>query len=84
MGLYSHIVRPMLFRLDPEWCHDWALGAARVMGGVLGDSFCDAVLETSLAGMKLRNPIGLAAGFDKSGMAVEGLGRLGFGHVEVG
>src|SRR4051812_29399154 len=85
MGLYRAIVRPVLFRLDPEWCHDRALGVVRVAGGLIGRGGADdPILETSIGGVKVRNPVGLAAGFDKSGVAVEGLSRLGFGHVEVG
>ena len=47
-------------------------------------SVVDPRLSTHIAGMSLGNPIGLAAGYDKSGRAVDGLAALGFGHIEVG
>ncbi len=44
----------------------------------------DPRLEVEAFGLKFKNPIGLAAGYDKNGVAVKGLSALGFGHIEVG
>ncbi len=90
--LYESAVRPLLFRLDPERAHELALRSAELAGrssvarrGALRLSAVrDPRLQTSLAGIPLANPLGLAAGFDKNGRAVRMLGALGFGHVEIG
>ena len=89
MGLYATVVRPLMFRLDPERAHRMALGAGRIAGfaapamrSVL--SVSDPRLATNVAGLHFETPIGLSAGFDKSGEAIEALAGLGFGHVEIG
>ena len=92
MGLYSAVIRPILFQIDPERAHDMAIRAAELAGG--SSSLCSAVaaaagatsprLAIEVAGMALRTPLGLAAGFDKSARAVRLLAALGFGHIEVG
>jgi dihydroorotate dehydrogenase len=90
--LYTRLVRPLLFRADPERVHDGtvraaalvsrsrlacrAVGARRVVG--------DPRLAVEVAGLRFRSPLGLAAGFDKSARAVPLLSALGLGHVEVG
>jgi dihydroorotate dehydrogenase len=89
MGVYSAIVRPLAFRLEAERAHDWAL---RLGGGLAWAAPAirpllavdDPRLRTEVAGLKFPNPIGLAAGFDKSGQAIEFLAALGFGSIEVG
>ena len=73
-----------LRRIDPEAAHGLALralemGLAPAPGPVTSDR-----LKTSVAGLSLRNPIGLAAGFDKNATAVAPLCRAGFGFVEAG
>ncbi len=75
---------PALRRLDPERAHGLALRALRL--GLAGRARQpdDPVLATTLLGRPLRNPIGLAAGFDKDAVAAGGLLRLGFGAVELG
>jgi len=50
----------------------------------MGRCISDLRLETEVCGLHFKNPVGLAAGFDKSGRAVEGLAALGFGHIEIG
>lgn len=87
MGLAYRCMKPVLFRLDPERAHGFALGAARVGGGLLG-KLCGgrriAGLEREVAGLRFPNPVGLAAGFDKNGVALPFWRALGFGFVEFG
>lgn len=73
----------LLNRLPPEFAHRAALGVARALKFFPAPT-CDPRLRVEAFGLSFPNPIGLAAGFDKSAEAVEGLGRLGFGFVEVG
>jgi dihydroorotate dehydrogenase len=73
----------MLFRLDPESAHEAAMGLLR-RGVLKARSFHDPRLEQSLFGVQFPNPLGLAAGFDKNGLAVDHWHLLGFGCVEVG
>jgi dihydroorotate dehydrogenase (fumarate)/dihydroorotate dehydrogenase len=92
MRLYESAVRPLLFQLDAERAHDLALRASELSGRsslirrAAGRAFShrDPRLETALAGLPLRNPLGLAAGFDKNARAIAMLGALGFGHLEIG
>ena len=86
MGAYRALARPLFFALPPE-------GAHRVAGGLLrlplpwrsiGGAVDDATLRTDLAGIPLRNPVGLAAGFDKSCRFLPALGELGFGYLVAG
>ena len=74
----------LLRRLDPEIAHALALGAIRL--GLTGRGYVASapVLPVSVFGLEFRNPIGLAAGFDKNGVAIDGLARLGFGFLETG
>src|ERR687893_413739 len=91
-GLYEAAVRPLLFRLDPERAHELTLRASELSGRSTltrriarrALSVPDPALRTTLAGLPLPNPLGLAAGFDKNGRALGMLGALGFGHVEIG
>ena len=71
-------------RLDPERAHNLSLRALAL--GLAGQDATpdDPILTVSAFGRVLRNPIGLAAGFDKNAVAVNALGRLGFGFVEAG
>jgi dihydroorotate dehydrogenase len=87
-----HIVRPLLFKFDPEVIHKITLLAIKY-AGLLPPTYAllraifevnDPRLEVEAFGVKFRNPIGLAAGYDKDGVAVRGLSSLGFGHIEVG
>ena len=89
-GWYERLVRPLLFRMDPEAAHHFALrllaAAPNLPGGL-------AVLRAlapprpqpwSVFGLPFRNRIGLAAGFDKNGVAIPAWEALGFGFVEIG
>lgn len=92
MAFYKMIVRPVLFRCDPEWIHSVTIQAGRVLGKMgWVTSGLDAQyrgrdhrLATEVCGLRFDNPVGLAAGYDKSGEAIGFLSALGFGHVEIG
>jgi dihydroorotate dehydrogenase len=83
MSGYARI-RPLLFALDPERAHRLALAA--VVTGLIAERPrpADPRLQRRLLGLDFRNPLGLAAGFDKNGEATNPLLSLGFGFVEVG
>jgi len=83
MGWYEAVGRRVFFSMDPERSH---LLALRLLGLPLpwpriGGAVDDPALTTTLAGIPLRNPVGLAAGFDKSCTRLDALGSLGFGYV---
>jgi dihydroorotate dehydrogenase len=86
------LLRPLLFQLDPETAHDLTLRVLRLSSQLpLTNYFLrrlfivnDPRLEVEAFGIRFKNPVGLAAGYDKNGIAVKGLSALGFGHVEVG
>ena len=80
-GAYERFVRPILFSLDPETAHHLAIGLLKTGGAfpaLLGPlrTFRPPDSPTSLFGLHFRNPIGLAAGFDKN--AVEGARAIKF------
>lgn len=75
---------PLLRRMDPERAQSLALLALRLgLGGRERDPENPALSITAL-GLQFPNPLGLAAGFDKNGVAIDALMRLGFGFVEAG
>ncbi len=84
------IVRPVLFRLDPERAHGLALSGLRLVGklpplcALLRKWWGAGAHPVRLWGLTFRNPVGLAAGYDKDALAWRGLACLGFGHLEVG
>jgi len=90
--LYTSLLRPLLFRLDPERAHEWTVETCRVLGSIPGvPILAKAALQTShplleseMAGLYFPNPIGLAAGWDKSGRALRMIDGLGFGFAEIG
>lgn len=77
-------VLPLLRRIDPERAHDVALTALRLGLAGRDTSADDLRLAVRVLGTTFRNPIGLAAGFDKNAVALAPLARLGFGFVEAG
>ncbi len=85
-------LRALLFRIDPEQVHHLtlrALGLASsspVTRALLRRAFAfhDPSLAVEVFGIQFPNPLGLAAGYDKEGRALQGLACLGFGHVELG
>ena len=88
MTVYESLVRPLLFLLPPEPAHK--LGRRALAGKQPWQAMSgrfqvrDSRLETEVAGLRLRSPIGLSAGFDKDVETLPGVSRLGFGVVTVG
>lgn len=90
--MYRHIIQPILFALHIERAHRLVLLALRIAGAIPGGRWllrkCFAVehpaLRREVFGVKFRNPIGFAAGFDRNGEIVNELAALGFGFVEIG
>ncbi|MFT6446693.1 MULTISPECIES: quinone-dependent dihydroorotate dehydrogenase [Sulfitobacter] len=73
-----------LHQVDPETAHGLAITALRLGLAPTPGPVTSKRLKTSLAGMSLPNPVGLAAGFDKNATAVAPLSNAGFGFIEVG
>ena len=84
------ILQQNLFMLEPERAYCFTLTALRLTGGLppacwlLGALYSAPPQPVSAFGLTFKNPVGLAAGYDKDGVAVRGLAALGFGHIEVG
>jgi len=80
------ILRPFLFNLDPETAHDLAIKSLKFnyLPSKMFEVEDEQILNTELLGKNFPNPIGLAAGFDKSAEVYNSLLRFGFGFVEVG
>ena len=83
MGWYRTLARPAFFALTPEAAHRLVtqLLCFPLPWERLGGAVRDPSLRTSFAGVPIENPVGLAAGFDKTGRRLGALGRLGFGYV---
>ena len=90
--MYKSVVRPLLFKADPEKVHHFTFDALRKLFKVPGmDAFVkrkfevrDPLLEREVFGLKFRNPVGLAAGFDKDAKLYQELSNFGFGFIEIG
>lgn len=88
--MYRLIFRLFLSRLDPERAHGLAFLVIRLLPalgvGRLVRRFTrpDDSLRVTALGLEFDSPFGVAAGFDKEGAGIRGLGQLGFGHVEIG
>lgn len=90
--MYKSLLRPALFKFDPEEVHYFTFNFLRrfckIPGalGFLRSKFevNDARLEREVFGLKFKNPVGLAAGFDKDAKLYNELSALGFGFIEVG
>ncbi len=80
--MYRLLFRLILSRIDPEDAHHLAMRVIRLWPFAAPRSAPELAVET--LGLRFATPFGLAAGFDKDARAIRGLGRLGFGHVEVG
>ena len=80
------VLRPFLFNLDPETAHDFAIKSLKfnVLPSKMFEVEDEEMLNINLFGKNFPNPIGLAAGFDKSAEVYNSLLKLGFGFVEVG
>src|SRR3989338_6667800 len=81
--MYS-IIRPILFRLDPEFAHHIALSALRLSPNCLFSKPRSSGKSIRALGLDFPHPIGLAAGLDKNGMYLDALAKLGFSFIEVG
>lgn len=89
---YRFVVKPIYFRFDPEQVHHALtqagvrLSRTKIGRGITHAAFYyqHPILKTTVAGMSLRSPIGLAAGFDKEGVLTDILPELGFGFATVG
>lgn len=87
--MYS-LVRPLLFTLDPERAHSLTISLLRMAGAIspvrnlLLRYYRASSKPVHAFGLEFLNPVGLAAGYDKDGIAWKGAAALGFGHIEVG
>ncbi|MEL6167130.1 MAG: quinone-dependent dihydroorotate dehydrogenase [Pseudomonadota bacterium] len=84
MTILEKVGLPFLQKLDPERAHGLALLALRAGLGPKPGPVTSPRLRTSIAGISLANPLGLAAGFDKNAVALRSLSEAGFGFLEVG
>jgi dihydroorotate dehydrogenase len=84
MTLLEQIGMRVLRSTDPEVAHGLALKSLNLGLGPKAGPFATSRLATTVAGMSLPNPVGLAAGFDKNATALHALAKCGFGFVEVG
>ena len=84
---YYPLVRHFLFKLDPEVVHELTIHQLAWMGGTPLEVFFRNKLPSrpvEVMGLKFDNPVGLAAGLDKDGDAIDAFGAMGFGFIEVG
>lgn len=90
--MYKSLIRPTLFKFDPEEIHYFTFNFLRKFCKIPGAASYlkskfqveDARLEREVFGLKFKNPVGLAAGFDKDAKLYKELSSLGFGFIEVG
>ncbi len=81
------LLRPLLFRLDPEAAHNLTLTALNRFDSLGLLAPCLPTVPSApvrVMGLDFPNPVGLAAGLDKNGEAIDALGRFGFGFLEIG
>ena len=84
MNFYKNLLKPLLFSLDPETAHDLATFFIKRYSGLLNNQYNNPNLRRTVCGMDFKNPIGLAAGFDKNAELIDQIPTLGFGFMEVG
>nr|WP_315143026.1 quinone-dependent dihydroorotate dehydrogenase [uncultured Flavobacterium sp.] len=90
--MYKLLIRPILFCFDPEKVHYFTFSLIRIVSKIPGFTVIfrslyvvnDKRLETDVFGLKFKNPVGLAAGFDKDATLYKELSNLGFGFIEIG
>ena len=90
--MYKSIIRPILFKLDPEVVHYFTFDAIKLLSKIPGIPFLirllfqvnHPILERELFGLRFKNPVGLAAGFDKNAVLYNELANFGFGFIEIG
>ncbi len=84
------ILRPLLFRMETERSHALTLNLLRIAGNtppirwLLSQIYKAPEKPAHAFGLTFKNPVGLAAGYDKDGLAIRGIAALGFGHIEIG
>src|SRR5215510_5300009 len=88
-GCYGTILRPLLFRMDPERAHHLAIRCLRLVPQIPGAltglrGFAPEPNPHTVLDLQFRNRIGLAAGLDKNGVAIPAWEAMGFGFVEIG
>lgn len=89
--MYS-LIKPLLFQFDPEKVHHLVVTNLKRFNSLPGGaalsraiwSFSNARLEKEVFGLKFKNPVGLAAGFDKNAEMLREMANMGFGSVEIG
>ncbi len=89
--IYQKLVRPLLFRFSTETAHEFGIDSlkfalkSKAAQEIFADKFaCNNFGELKRFGLTFKNPLGIAAGFDKNGIVPDGLAALGFGFVEIG
>lgn len=90
--MYKIFIRPILFCFDPEKVHYFTFSLIRIVSKIPGIPSLfrflyqvnDKRLETEVFGLKFKNPVGLAAGFDKDAVLYKELSNFGFGFIEIG
>ena len=89
--MYKILIRPFLFLLDPEKVHQLTFSLIRILSKIgfaqifrSTYSVDDHRLEREVFGLRFKNPVGLAAGFDKDAKLYEELSNFGFGFIEIG
>jgi len=90
--MYKTLIRPLLFKADPEKVHHFTFDALQKlfkipgMDALVKNQFevSDPLLEREVFGLKFRNPVGMAAGFDKDAKLYQELSNFGFGFIEIG
>jgi dihydroorotate dehydrogenase len=90
--MYKLLIRPILFCFDPEKVHYFTFSLIRLVSKIPGIPSLirliydvnDKRLETEVFGLKFKNPVGLAAGFDKDATLYKELSSFGFGFIEIG
>lgn len=86
--MYKSVIRPLFFKFDPENIHHFTFSFLKNFGFAaklfLPEPIQDKRLEREVFGLKFKNPVGLAAGFDKNALLYNELADLGFGFVEIG
>jgi len=86
--MYKNLIRPLLFKFSPEQAHKIVSFLLKIpCAGVFIKLIYDLQekkLETSFAGLTFKNPVGIAAGFDKDANLIREMSNIGFGHIEIG
>lgn len=86
-ALYPTLIRPLIFCLDPETAHGMTIKLGKCLSHQPFLKFMGQKVDhrpVEVMGLKFSNPLGLAAGMDKNGDAIDYFGALGFGHLELG